>query len=279
MTNQQWQRAARARLENAGHEEAHATARLALDWATEKKHAALLNPDAELSTETLQQLENALQKLEARAPWPHIIGRANFYGLELEVSPATLIPRPETEFLVESVLQRLPPDARLADLGTGSGAIAIAIKTARPDCEVWATEISPDARAVAARNSDIHQAPITFLEGAPDWLSPLESVKPLDCLVSNPPYIRAADIENLQPEVRLYEPHGALDGGTDGLNPYRILAKNGRNYLNRGGFCALELGDCQWQDVRHLFETSGWQVESAVRDLQNIKRVLVARHA
>lgn len=279
MTNQQWQRAARARLENAGHEESHATARLALDWATAKKYAALSEPNAELSAETLQQLEDALQKLEARAPWPHISGRANFYGLELEVSPATLIPRPETEFLVEAVTKRLPANARVADLGTGSGAIAIAIKKTRPDCEVWATEISPDARAVAARNASDNQTPIIFLEGAPDWLSPLDSVKQLDCLVSNPPYIRAAAIENLQPEVRLYEPHGALDGGADGLDPYRILSDRGREYLNENGFCAVELGDEQWEDVRQLFEKSGWIVEAAVYDLQNIARVLVARHA
>lgn len=278
MTHQQWQRAARARLENVHHDEAHATARLALDWAAEKKHAALTEPDAELSAETLEKLENALQKLEARTPWPHITGRAGFYGLELEVSPATLIPRPETEFLVEAVLKRLPPNARVADLGTGSGAIAIAIHKMRPDCQLWATEISPDARAVA-RNARQNQTPITFLEGAPDWLSPLDSVKPLDCLVSNPPYIRAQDIEKLQPEVRIYEPRGALDGGDDGLNPYRILARNGRNYLNPNGFCAVEMGDDQWEDVRQLFVTSGWNVEAAVCDLQNIKRVLVARHA
>ena len=278
-TNQQWQRAARARLAQAGHQEAHATARLALDWATDKKHAALLDPDAVLGAETLRQLEEALQKLEARAPWPHISGRANFYGLELEVSPATLIPRSETEFLVEAVLSRLPPNARIADLGTGSGAIAIALQKARPDCQIWATELSAAARDVAARNADAHQTPVTFLEGAPDWLSPLQNIKPLDCLVSNPPYIAAAAIEVLQPEVRLYEPRGALDGGADGFDPYRILARDGRNYLNKGGFCAVELGDDQWETVRQLFEIGGWTVEAAVYDLQNIKRVLVARHA
>lgn len=279
MTNQQWQRAARARLESANHEEAHATARLALDWATGKKHAALSDPNTELSAETLSKLENALQKLEARTPWPHISGRAGFYGLELEVSPATLIPRPETELLVEAVTQRLPPNARVADLGTGSGAIAIAIKKSRPDCTVWATEISPDAREIAQRNAAKHQAPITFLEGTPDWLGPLQTVKPLDCLVSNPPYIAAAAIENLQPEVRFYEPRAALDGGTDGLDPYRILARHGRDYLNKGGFCAVELGDEQWETARQLFVSGGWTVEAAVYDLQNIGRVLVAHHA
>ena len=279
MTNQQWQLAARARLQTAGHEEPHAAARLTLDWATGKQRAALLNPDANLSDETLQKLENALCKLEARVPFPHISGRASFYNLEFEVSPATLIPRPETEWLVEAALKRLPSHARVADLGTGSGAIAIAIKKTRPDCQIWATEISPDAREIARRNANHNHALITVLEGTSDWLTPLNSLKPLDGLVSNPPYIAAAAIDNLQPEVALYEPRGALDGGADGLDPYRIFAEYGRDYLNKGGFCAVELGDEQWEKVRQLFVTNGWAVETAVYDLQNIPRVLVARHA
>ena len=278
MTHQQWQNAARARLQNAGHEEPHSTARLALDWATGKGRAALTDPDAILEEATLRKLENALQKLEARVPWPHISGHANFYNLRFEVSPATLIPRPETEFLVEAVLKRLPQNARVADLGTGSGAIAITLKKVRPDCQIWATEISPAAREIAQRNALNNRTLVNFLDGTPDWLSPLNAIKPLDCLVSNPPYIAAKTIETLQPEVRLHEPRGALDGGADGLDPYRIFAENGRNYLKSGGFCAVELGDCQWEVARLLFVTKGWAVESAVYDLQNIPRVLVAHH-
>ena len=279
MTNQQWQRAARARLQNADHEEPHAAARLLLDWATGKERAALIDPDALLNEETQRKLENALRKLEARVPFPHISGRASFYNLRFEVSPATLIPRAETEFLVEAVLHRLPPQARVADLGTGSGAIAITLKKTRPDCQIWATEISPAAREIARRNATNNHALITVLEGTRDWLAPLQTLKPLDCLVSNPPYIPAAAIAHLQPEVALYEPRGALDGGADGLDPYRIFAANGRDYLNKGGFCAVELGDDQWEAVRFLFVTNGWAVEAAVYDLQNIARVLVARHA
>ena len=279
MTHQQWQRAARARLEIAGHEESHATARLLLDWATAKRSAALVEPDAVLDPGALQKLESALRRLEQRVPLPHLTGRAGFYGLEFEVSPATLIPRPETEFLVETVQRSLPPSARVADLGAGSGAIAIALKKARPDCQLWATEISDDARAIAQRNAANHRALVTFLAGTPDWLSPLKNLAPLDAIVSNPPYIAAADLETLQPEVRLYEPRGALDGGSDGLDAYRIFAENGREPLRKGGFFAVEVGDDQWEDVRKLFVTNGWAVEPAVCDLQNIKRVLVARHA
>ena len=279
MTHQQWQLAARARLERAHHEEAHATARLLLDWATATPRAALINPGFILDETTLAKLAGALQKLEMRVPLAHITRRAHFYGLELEVSPATLIPRPETEFLVETVLHRLPPNARVADLGTGSGAIAVVIKSARPDCLVWATEVSPDALEIARCNAARLQTPITFLAGASDWLSPLQDLASLDAIVSNPPYIPAADIEILQSEVRLYEPRAALDGGADGLDPYRIFAKNAGKLLKEGGFCAVELGDDQWDEVRALFVASGWHVEAAVYDLQNIRRVLVALHA
>lgn len=279
MTNHNWQLAARARLQTAHHEEPHATARLLLDWATQKKHAALTQPDEILSDETLAKLENALQKLEARVPFPHITGRAGFYNLVFEVSPATLIPRPETELLVEAVLHRLPPNSRVVDLGTGSGAIGITIKKVRPDCQMWATDISPDALEVAHRNASRHHALVTFLAGTPDWLAPLQNLAPLDAIVSNPPYIARGELETLQSEVRLYEPRAALDGGVDGLNPYRIFAQYGRELLAQGGFCALELGDKQWEDVRQLFVINGWSVEPAVYDLQNIPRVLVARRA
>ena len=283
MNYQQWQLAARARLERANHEEAHATARLLLDWATATPRAALMQPDAILDEITLAKLAGALQKLEMRVPLAHISGRAHFYGLELEVSPATLIPRPETEFLVEAVLSRLPPNASVADLGTGSGAIAIAIKTARPDCLVWATEISPDAFAIAARNAERLGAQVLFISAKPDWLWPLtylvtELVNPLDAIVSNPPYIATAQIESLQSEVQ-HEPRVALDGGADGLDPYRIFAANAGRLLKKGGFCAVELGDNQWDEVSALFVASGWRVEAAVYDLQNIRRVLVAHRA
>ncbi len=281
MTHQSWQQRARQTLIRSGQnsDQAHAAARLLLDFATQTRYAALTRPDAEIDAATLTQLETALEQLKRRVPLPHITGRANFYGLELEVSPATLIPRPETEFLVEAVLGRLPPDARVADLGAGSGAIAIALKKTRPDLQVWATDISPDAVAIARRNAAQHQTQITFLDGTTDWLSPLQSLAPLDAIVSNPPYIAAAEIEHLQPEVRLYEPRSALDGGADGLDPYRIFAVRGRDLLGENGFVAVELGDGQWNKTRDLFAQAGFRVEAAVCDLQNIERVLVARRA
>ena len=260
-------------------DEAHAAARLLLDWATNQRYAALHQPDALLSQTTLEKLEDALRQLERRVPLPHVTGRAFFYGLELEVSSATLIPRPETEFLVEAVLNRLPANAQVADLGTGSGAVAIALKLARPDLNVWATEIAPDALQIARRNAVLHGAEIHFLNGAADWLSPLQPQTPFDAIVSNPPYIAAADTENLQPEVRDFEPRGALDGGVDGLDPYRIFAAHGRSYLKSDGLCAVELGEGQWDVARVLWENAGWEVEAAVCDLQNIRRVLVARPA
>ena len=280
MTHQQWQHQARQRLIESGHSpaEAHATARVALDWATRTRYAALKHPDAALDAQTSARLEAALRQLERRVPLPHVAGRAEFYGLQLEVSPATLIPRPETEFLVEAVLARLPQTARVADLGTGSGAIALALQKTRPDLKVWATELSPPALEIARRNAALHGAKVQFLPGTSDWLSPLQNLAPFDALVSNPPYIAAAALETLQPEVR-HEPRGALDGGVDGLDPYRIFADKGRQLLKPDGFCAVELGDDQWDAARDLFVTAGWRVLPPVYDLQSIKRVLVACHA
>ena len=150
----------------------------------------------------------------------------------------------------------------------------------RPDCQVWATDISSDALEVARRNATWLGAPVTFLSGASDWLIAVAKSwrrSMLLCpirLILPPPKLRIC-----KAKCALYEPRGALDGGVDGLNPYRIFAARARDLLAENGFCALELGDNQWQSVHQLFVTNGWLVEPAVYDLQNIPRVLVARRA
>ena len=279
MTLQFWQRAAQRELEVAGHDarEAAFLARLLVDEAAATRHAARLFPERELEPARADMMRDYLKRLINREPWPHITGRAWFYGLELEVSPATLIPRSETETLVQSVLERLPKfNLRVADLGTGSGAIAIALSHSRPDARVIALEMSPEAREIAQRNVAFHSANVEVLPGANDWFSPLETRARFDVLVSNPPYISRDELSSLQPEVQR-EPRLALDGGEDGLDPYRVFASRGRDFLVDEGFCALELGAGQFGDVRALFEKSGWRVESAILDLGGIERVLVAR--
>jgi release factor glutamine methyltransferase len=272
MTNSLWQRQARNELERAGHDksEALAIARLLLDHVQGTRQSALLLPDETIDSTAQERLHELLQAALRRRPLPHLLGQASFYGLEFEVSDATLIPRPETELLVETTLERLQ------GVEAPRIAIAVTLATQRRDAMVWGIDLSEAAREVATRNANRHGAKISFLPGSDDWFSPLENLPSFDALVSNPPYIATHEIEELQPEVRDYEPRLALDGGTDGLGPYRVFAAQGQRFLKPNGFFAMELGQGQWDDVRVLFEAHEWKVLSPHLDFQGIARVLVA---
>ncbi len=278
----------------------------------------------EVDPARLLLFQQMLQRRVGREPVQYITGTREFMGLEFEVGPGVLVPRPETEVLVE-VAQRLiknsgrwpytwvpdyangcaPPDGYLlADIGTGSGAIAVTLawflisvitegKGALPapsgeaipgraerypwSSRVFATDISSEALEIAKRNAARHhvRGTIEFLQG--DMWQPLESLGlagRLDAVVSNPPYISTAEMETLQPEVRLFEPRQALDGGEDGLYYYRILASGAPKFLRPGGFLALEVGVSQSQAVRALMEASGLRNCQTANDLQGIPRVV-----
>ncbi|HPJ02374.1 MAG TPA: peptide chain release factor N(5)-glutamine methyltransferase [Candidatus Limiplasma sp.] len=233
-----------------------------------------LNPAQPLTPAQEQAYLAMLQKRKAREPLQYILGTQHFFGVELVVNPAVLIPRPETETLCELALARLKPlqSPVVADICTGSGAIAIALKTARPDANVWATDLSPAALSVAQDNAKRNGAAITFLQG--DLMEPLQG-KTFDCILSNPPYIKAGDLHALQPEVRR-EPRMALDGGQDGLTFYRRLAQDAHRCLKRGGILFAELGDGQAQAVSGLFEASGFTGVRVHNDLFGKPRVLEA---
>ena len=233
-----------------------------------------LNPSQTLTPAQEQTYLVALKRRQAREPLQYILGTQHFYGVELMVNAAVLIPRPETETLCERALARLKPlqSPSVADICTGSGAIAIAVKTARPDADVWATELSPDALSVAQHNAARNGAAITFLQG--DLMEPLQG-KTFDCILSNPPYIKAGDLQTLQPEVRK-EPRMALDGGEDGLTFYRRLAQEAPRSLKRGGMVFMELGDGQVQAVSGLFEVAGFTGVHVHNDLFGKPRVLEA---
>lgn len=221
--------------------------------------------------------EEAVTRKAAGEPAQYIIGSQEFYGLPFEVTPAVLIPRPETELLVEAVLReadRVCAGAGRAvhavDIGTGSGAIAVTMASLRPQWQVSAGDLSADALQVAARNAAANGVQIDFREG--DLLAPFAGER-LDILVSNPPYIPAGDIAGLQQEVRDHEPHLALDGGPDGLAPYRIMLEQLQLLSAPPQIIGFELGMGQARDVAALLESAGhWPEIIIVPDLAGIER-------
>ncbi|MBF2052193.1 MAG: peptide chain release factor N(5)-glutamine methyltransferase [Candidatus Sericytochromatia bacterium] len=232
-------------------------------------------PHQQLRPEQREQLSHWLKRRQQREPLQYILGEAWFYGLRLQVSPAVLIPRPETEELVEKALPHLPPGARVADIGTGSGAIALALAAQRPDLTVYATDISADALAQARANAEALGLNIQFLSG--DTLEPLRPYAPFEALISNPPYIPQQNIAGLAPEVRDFEPQLALTPGPDALHFYRCFAAEAAAYLRLGGQLWLELEAPLAQQTAALFNAPLWHELQLLRDLSGHWRFLTAR--
>ncbi|EPJ6839737.1 peptide chain release factor N(5)-glutamine methyltransferase [Stenotrophomonas maltophilia] len=211
-------------------------------------------------------------------PVAYLTGRRGFWTLDLEVDPATLIPRTETELLVELALERLPQDRalRLADLGTGSGAIALALASERPQAQVLATDASPGALAVAARNAERHELRnVRFAEGGHDWYAPLQGVR-FDLIASNPPYIASDDPHLAQGDLR-FEPATALASGVDGLDDIRRIVDGGQAHLLPGGWLLIEHGWDQGAAIRALFDAAGFAEVQTVQDLEQRDRITLGR--
>jgi release factor glutamine methyltransferase len=212
-------------------------------------------------------------------PVAYLLGQKEFWSLDLKVDPRVLVPRPDTEALVEVALALLDEGQTdrplvLADMGTGSGAIALAIKKERPNVNVWATDLSSEALNVARENADRLGLSINFVEGRL-W-EPLTSTARFDVLVSNPPYIPSSVIDTLSPEVR-HEPRLALDGGPDGLELVRELITTSRGYLSPGGALAVEIGKGQAGLTSELFAAAGFYKIHSQSDLAGIPRVVSGR--
>jgi release factor glutamine methyltransferase len=212
----------------------------------------------------------------------YAIGKKEFYGLDFAVDARVLVPRPDTETLVDEALDRVgrtppaeptTPAPRIVDVGTGSGAIAVAVAKQRPDATVFASDVSPDALAVARGNAERNAAAITFLEG--DLEAPLKEHAPFDLITANLPYVAAGDIAGLAPEVRA-EPLLALDGGPDGLELVRRLVAAAAALLAPGGALVLEIGAGQAQDTAALCASAGLTDVRIRRDLGQIERVVSA---
>ncbi len=222
----------------------------------------------------------AIERLFARRqggePVAYITGEREFYSLELAVTPAVLIPRPETELLVELVLARLAQQSgRVLDLGTGSGAIAIAIAHHAPDAEVWAVDASAKALEVARANAARHGANVRFFRS--DWCSRLAAER-FDIIVSNPPYIASGDIHLARGDLR-FEPRDALVAGSDGLEAIRAIVVQAARHLETGGWLLLEHGLGQAMRCRDLLAACGYTELKSWPDLAGIVRVTGARRA
>ena len=232
--------------------------------------------DQPLDQAELAAFREMVRRRAAREPVAYIIGQREFMGLNFHVSPAVLIPRPDTEVLVEAAIERLKDvtDGLILDVGTGSGAILIGTLSRVEGCRGLGVDVSPAALAVARENATRLLAPgrANFVQ-ADLW--PAEPIL-FDAILSNPPYVTSAEMAALAPEVRR-EPELALHGGADGLAFYRRLTDNGGGHLKPGGFMALEVGAGQAAAVAGLGRAAGWRTEKIIPDYAGIERVVVLR--
>ncbi|NMB01085.1 MAG: peptide chain release factor N(5)-glutamine methyltransferase [Firmicutes bacterium] len=233
-----------------------------------------LNFDKPLSTQEVDHYRRLIGQRGQRIPVAYITRKREFYSLPFQVSESVLIPRPETEFVVDKVLEVLESDqpAEILELGTGSGAISIALACQNPDFKITAVDISPAALQVAEANAKRLEVDnqITFLEG--DLFNPVSGKFAVIC--SNPPYIKQGELKQLPPEVGV-EPSIALDGGPDGLDFYRRILDQAASFLEQPGFVVLEIGWDQGQSVRALGEKAGFTWLETVVDYAGKDRVVV----
>lgn len=240
--------------------------------------------DQPLDSEELAKFKECIKKRAMKMPVAYITGVREFMGLDFKVTEATLIPRPDTEILVETAMERLGKIAGneagtgkcFADLGTGSGAICLSILNYMKEIEAVTVDISPKAIAVAKENAEKFAVSdrIEFLEG--DFLKPLENKGKFTAILSNPPYIPKQDILGLESDVKDFEPIGALDGGIDGLDFYRQLLVKSANYIEDGGFLAIEIGINQSQAILEMAKRNlMWGKVEVIKDLAGIDRCVV----
>ena len=230
-----------------------------------------LNFDKPLQDDELAAYRSMVARRGKREPLQHILGSQEFDGHEFIVSRDVLIPRYDTETLLEEAVRQAPTARTVLDIGTGSGCIAISLALRLPHAAITAVDLSPDALSVAQHNAERNNAQIEFLLGS--FFQPVVGRR-FDLIVSNPPYITHADLATLQPEVRDFEPQLALDGGPDGLDAYRVLAAEAPRHLEPNGWLLLEIGAGQDKDVAGLLADAGFDAIVTVPDSVGILRVV-----
>lgn len=268
-----------AALQKAGVENPRAEARLLLAHTAGLDRAAQIrDPEALVDAGARRQYEEALRRRAAREPMAYILGHREFYGLEFEVGPDVLIPRPETELIVERGLQLLADvhQARILDIATGSGCLLVALLTSLRGSSGLGSDASPSALEIARGNARKHGLGEAAAFRIADWARGIEG--PFDLIVSNPPYIPSTEIARLQPEVALFEPHLALDGGTSGIEPYQAMTADLRRLSAPTTPVLLEIGQGQEEVLCTWFEQQGFVVAMHA-DHAGIIRVLELRRA
>ncbi len=229
-----------------------------------------------LSDEEAARLEQLVQRRLNGEPIAYIVGKREFFGLDFAVSEAVLIPRPDTELIVELAIERLPAQGHLLDMGTGSGAIAVAVAHSRPDAAVTALDLSEAALSMARANAAGNGVQVRFLQS--DWFGALQADERFALIASNPPYIAAGDEHLSQGDLR-FEPAGALTDHADGLSALRIIIAGAPAYLLPGAWLLLEHGYDQAEAVRALLAQQGYTEVQSWRDLGGIERVSGGRRS
>lgn len=265
-----------ARLAAAGIEEAELDARLLLEFVCgTDRNTLLAHGEREVSEEEYGRYSGFIERRAAHVPLQHLTGEQDFMGLTFLVNKDVLVPRQDTEVLVEEVMKHLHDGMRILDLCTGTGCVLLSLLHYSNDCEGVGVDLSERALAVARENqerlrSERPEMKAQFLEG--DLFAGLE--ERFDMIVSNPPYIKTDVIDTLMPEVREHEPVMALDGGADGLVFYHRIAGDAGAYLNGGGMLFFEIGCEQAEDVRSIMEAAGFREVEVVKDFAGLDRVV-----
>lgn len=240
-----------------------------------------LDFERQLAPTEADALRELIKRRGQREPLQHILGATSFCGLEIAVNRHVLVPRPETELLAQAGWEHLstlnPQLATVLDFGTGSGCIAIAVAVKCPGARIVATDVSAEALGVAAENAAKNGVSdrIELVHGA--GFAALAAEARFDLIVSNPPYIPTPHLDSLQAEVRDFDPRAALDGGTDGLDFYRLIGEQAARFLKPHGRIMLELGDGQAEQVGAILEAQKWVVEAIQPDYTQRPRILIAR--
>ncbi len=273
------------KLEEAGIEEASLDARLLLEYVCHtNRNELLVYGDKNRSEFEAQVYQMAIDRRAARIPLQHITGEQEFMGLRFRVNEHVLIPRQDTEILVEEAMRCLADGMRILDLCTGSGCILLSLLKYSNECEGIGIDISDKALLTARENASALQLDAVFLEG--DLFAPLENYvssktkdRLFDIVVSNPPYIETEEIKVLMPEVREHEPLLALDGGEDGLSFYRKIIKKAPEYMRKGAHLFLEIGCKQGEAVRTLMQEAGFSQIQILKDYAGLDRVVFGMKA